>query len=295
VNDCLSGAPTISDADHIRGELCDLLKSAGMTLRKWRSNSIDFRKTIPPYLIETADLQLPSPLNSPKALGICWDVSDDTLQVFVPEVENRTITKRYIASITAKIYDILGLFAPAVIPAKLLLQELWRSGLGWDASIPEDIASKWSAWTSELSHLANHPITRRLVKEDNPVEFRSLHGFSDASQQANGAAIYLRTIYKDTTASISFIFSKARVAPLSSTSIPRLELVAAHLLSKLLPYVAKLLNIDISHTFAWTDSSIVLCWLQKSPTTLKTFVAHRIAYIHPTVGLGTSVETRVIC
>ena len=57
-------------------------------------------------------------------------------------------------------------------------------------------------------------------------------------------------------------------------TIPRLELVATHALSKLLPYIAKLLNIEISHTYAWTDTGIVLCWLQKSPSSLKTFVAH---------------------
>ncbi len=73
------------------------------------------------------------------------------------------------------------------------------------------------------------------------------------------------------------------MAPLSSTSIPRLELVAAHLLSKLLLYTAKLFAIDNPHIYAWTDTSIVLCWLRKSISSLKTFVAHRISAIQQAV------------
>ena len=56
VDDFLSGSSTIDKADALRVELCSLLQSAGMTLRKWRTNSTSFRDTIHQDLIETADL-----------------------------------------------------------------------------------------------------------------------------------------------------------------------------------------------------------------------------------------------
>ncbi len=97
---------------------------------------------------------------------------------------------------------------------------------------------------ADLPLIANHPIDRRLTKSTIPAEVRSLHGFADASELAYGVAIYLRTVHRDTTVSTTLLYAKARVAPLSTTSIPRLELVAAHLLSKLLPHVADLLGLD---------------------------------------------------
>ncbi len=157
VDDLLSGASSISEAKNIQEELCDLLKSAGMNLRKWRSNCLDFRNSIPQELLETADLQLPSPLDSTKALGMHWDVKNDAFHISVPSVDNQPITKRVVASVSAKVYDVLGLFAPAVIPSKILLQELWQLQLNWDTPIPDHLEKKWHAWASELSAISSAP------------------------------------------------------------------------------------------------------------------------------------------
>ncbi len=42
VDDLLFGADTVQEADQLRRETCDILESAGMTLRKWRTNSAEF-------------------------------------------------------------------------------------------------------------------------------------------------------------------------------------------------------------------------------------------------------------
>ena len=122
VDDFLAGASTLQEADAIRQELCHLLKSAGMTLRKWRSNDPSFLTTIPEELRELADLHLPSPLSASKALGIHWDVDKDNFYISVPSVnDNLSVTKRVIASVSAKVFDILGFFSPATVPSKILL------------------------------------------------------------------------------------------------------------------------------------------------------------------------------
>ncbi len=59
-----------------------------------------------------------------------------------PEV----VTKRAIASGVAGVFDVLGLFAPAIVPAKILLQDLWRTNLSWDDVVPDEVQTKWNLW-----------------------------------------------------------------------------------------------------------------------------------------------------
>ena len=126
VDDYLSEASTVEEAQHPWEQICQLLNLAGMKFREWRSSSNEFRKTIPSGLIETEDLLLPASDNAPKALGMHWDVSHDYLHVSTITLEMTTrITKRLIASESAKVFDVLGLFSPATIQSKVLLQCLW--------------------------------------------------------------------------------------------------------------------------------------------------------------------------
>ena len=55
----------------------------------------------------------------------------------------------------------------------------------------------------------------------------TLHAFVDASENAYGAVIYMRSKYRERNVLLSFVASKTKVAPLQSLSIPRLELMAA--------------------------------------------------------------------
>ncbi len=78
---------------------------------------------------------------------------------------------------------------------------------------------------------------------------------------------------------ITLATSKARVTPLKPVTIPRLKLSVVHLLSKFLMTVASDLGIPSSNAFAWTYSTITLCWIRKVPSSLKTFVANKVAAI----------------
>ncbi len=271
----------MEEADVFRRQLCELLSQAGMTLQKWRSNSGELRRLIPEPLLESQDLDVVTPHSVPKTLGIHWKVDTDTLHVSTPVSTNSEgiITKRVIASDTAKVFDVLGLFAPAIIPTRILLQGLWKLSLSWDDPVPPDVEMRWENWLEHLPTITNYSIPRRLSLNDHPVVFRALHGFADTSSVAYGVAIYLRQVHEGGDTTIALLTAKSRVLPLKPLTIPRAELVAAHLLARLMLRVSELLQIPLPHLFAWSDSEIVLHWLTKTPTSLDRFIANRISAI----------------
>ena len=281
VDDFMSGAESVEKTDVLRQQLCSLFSLTGMNLRKWRSNSQDLRDFIPPDLLETTDLNLPAPLSSPKALGMHWDVSQDNLHVAVPSpTQDANVTKRQVASQSAQVYDVLGLFSSVTVIPKIILQEAWKANTPWDKPVPESAAKRWNSWTSELQAISKKPVPRRINTSEKPVIFRSIHGFEDASTAAYGAVAYMRMVHEDTLVTTSLIYFKSRVALVKATMIPRLELLAAQLLAKVLSYVSKMYDMPADEIFAWTDSEIVLC---QPPAAWKTFVSHRVTEIQQAV------------
>ena len=90
------------------------------------------------------------------------------------------------------------------------------------------------------------------------IKLIELHGFSDASLQNYGACIYIRSVSQSGKVSVHLVATKSRLAPIKSTTIPRLELLGNLVLSILMNSVKNALSktISISDCYFWTDSQV---------------------------------------
>jgi hypothetical protein len=281
IEDCLTGANSTDEAINLHTQLHTLFSNSGLLLRKWNSSDPEVIKQIPVELREVQPIQsLPSPDQYTKTLGVEWNAQTDHFRLTVanlPPLKN--ITKRDLVSDVAKTFDVLGWFAPTIIKVKILLQRLWEQRVDWDDPVPEAIYDEWLKWRSELGILPTKLIPRCYFDKSTQVASLQLHGFSDASENAYAAVVYLRITDTFGKIQISLVSSKTKVAPIKKLTIPRLELCGAYLLSQLLFHTQNVFNIPLSSVYAWTDSTIVLNWLVGNPRRFKTYVGNRVSSI----------------
>ena len=147
-------------------------------------------------------------------------------------INQRPLTRRGVLSVVSSFFDPLGFAAPVVLKAKLILQNLCRLGLGWDELIPDRPADAWNKWITELSQISCLQINRCFL-DTSSLKSVQVHFFADASEGAYGVVAYTRVHNICGKVSCNFLIGKARLAPIKSMSIPRLELEAVTLAVKL--------------------------------------------------------------
>ena len=149
--------------------------------------------------------------------------------------------------------------------------------MGWDDPVPADLHEVWSKYKEQLPLLNNLRYHRCITSESSRK--LQLHGFCDANEKAYGACIYLRSTNDQGNHQCKLICSKSRVAPVTTATLPKLELCAATLLVQLFNSTVSFLRMHFSRTAFWSDSTIALKWINSTPQTLVTFVANRVAEI----------------
>ena len=208
----------------------------------------------------------------PKALGLHWDELTDSFFVSIGKSTSCSTTKRLTVSDIAWAFDVLGWLAPSTVMMKILFQKLWELHLNWDDEVPLDVQKCHQTWRNEMNEFINFLFPRCYYRLGGNIIHNELHGFADASQQVYAAMVYLQTTYFNLSPSVTLVTAKTKVVPMKILSIPCLELCAASLLEKLLASVRTALKIEIANTHAWSDSAIILYWLDGSPRKFKTFV-----------------------
>ena len=118
-----------------------------------------------------------------------------------------------------------------------MFQQLCTKGKDWDEKLLADLSAKFQQWPSKVTIVPNIEIERRYTKNKDIL----LVGLCDASKIGCAACIYLCAKYTDEYRFVKMIAAKTRVAPLTNQSIPRLELLGARILSKVIKTVKRAL------------------------------------------------------
>lgn len=150
--------------------------------------------------------------------------------------------------------------------------------IDWDNPIPADLLRQWTEYCSELPNLGTVRISRWTGTSREQMGFE-LHGFADASTRAYAAVVYLRVLHSMTNIQISLIAAKTKVAPLKTVSVPRLELNAVVLLSRLMDWTRNALNLERIPLYGWIDSTIALAWIRQHPAKWNCYVANRVSEV----------------
>ena len=163
--------------------------------------------------------------SKPKTIDIA-DMTDseveDLLNITAP------LTKRKVLAFMQAQYDPLGLVAPLLLKGKVMLRKLYGKEYtgGWDDPLKSKLATEWLTYIKELVRHGPLNFPRTVITE----ELRELWlvGFWDGSSHAHSAVIYARcwnvNMWDEETFDSNILVSKTQVAPITGSTIPRMEL-----------------------------------------------------------------------
>ncbi|XP_038106933.1 uncharacterized protein LOC119766449 [Culex quinquefasciatus] len=285
MDDVISGADDVATATELRAQLDSLLGSGGFKLRKWASNEPSVLRGV-----ARENLALPDEIDwdqeaSVNTLGLKWLPKTDCFRFKFknPAVTpGQPLTKQLILSIIATFFDPLGLLGASLVLLKMFMQKLWTlqrvdgTRYDWKDPLPPTVGEEWRKLSQHLGVLNNIRIPRCTVIK-GAVDIQ-IHCYTDASEKAYGACVYIRSKNVERKLARRLLTSKSKVAPLKQQPLPRLELNGSDLGADLVEWVIRVFGKRFP-VFFWTDSTCVLLWLKKPPSYWHTYVGNRVARI----------------
>uniref|UniRef100_A0A1I7XIX9 Pao retrotransposon peptidase n=1 Tax=Heterorhabditis bacteriophora TaxID=37862 RepID=A0A1I7XIX9_HETBA len=176
-----------------------------------------------------------------KILGIKWNTMQDILHFSLPTYNAKVTTKRTVLKFIASLYDPLGLLSPILVLAKRLLQKLWKISSPWDDEVACDLNNEWlkivSTWHNQ------HITIDRLIPTSRSNSTQ-LHCFVDASGHTYGVVAYLRLMDSSNNITTKLVFAKNRLSPIKGMTIPRLELMAILIGSRMIKFLIQPIRCD---------------------------------------------------
>ena len=239
-----SDADTAEKAFELYQSAKKVMSAGGFNLRKWNSNSSILKGMIraaEKSVENESSLKLSNDLVSKeedkadKLLGVLWDSNSDEFIFKINEIEGQVkkaaITKRALLQFMASIFDPLGFLSPFIIRLKILFQVLCTGQVKWNDPLSGELLNTWNFLVEEL-HLFSHIKIPHYYFElgKSPINIQ-IYGFSDASERAYAAVLYIRCDYGNNVVHTRLITFESRVAPVKKQTIPRLELLGALILA----------------------------------------------------------------
>ncbi|KAK6175232.1 hypothetical protein SNE40_013739 [Patella caerulea] len=310
VDDLSTGSSDVETAYQLYEDAKERFATGGFNLRKFVSNSSELRERIH---VNESKLHpgngniTSSPIHEEdetytkfmlgnstsnedqKILGIKWNFVQDNFVIDWSEVlqlaQNIVPTKRLVVSISSKLYDPMGFLSPFIVQFKLFFQDLCKRGVRWDDALEEEHLSKWRRLI-ELARNMKPILVSRCYFQNIQESIISchLHGYCDSSSKAYAAVVYLK-IVTTTSIYVRFLSSKTRIAPINSQTIPRLELLSALILARLVNTTQKALEceLQIDGIHCWTDSKVAYYWIRQEEREWKQFIQNRVEEIRKLV------------
>jgi len=201
-----------------------------------------------------------------------YDLRNVEYQSLTPNCKISSRSPRFAKGAIANISDVLK--------ARILLQRLCKQHCGWDEEVSQDYANAWQEWLQTLPTLSSVSIERCFIPPDFQRPIRcALHHFAYASTSGYVVVTYLRVVDNDGKIYCLFVMGKTCLAPLKAATVPRLELQAATLATRQDQFLRRELDIELSESTFWSDSTAVLLSINNTSKRFPTFVANRLSKI----------------
>lgn len=288
MDDFMTSVRTLLEARNLVRDVACINSEANFVMHGWASNDPRVFENLALIGTTTGDTKTTlCDQEEERVLGLYWDKTSDELgfnlgMSKIPiEIINarRRPTKREFLRIMMSVFDPLGALSPFMVNAKIILQEIWSSGIGWNTTLKDEQYKKWLVWLGSLPKISECRLPRCFQLKDTQIVSAQLHIFCDASLKAYAAVAYLRLEYTDGSIRVSFVMAKNRTAPMKPMTIPRLELNGALLASRIGKIIDRELRIHVHKRFFWTDSTTVMRWIHSEPRDKQVFVANRLGEI----------------
>lgn len=150
VDDYLDSFPSLEVAKKISHEVYFIHSKAGFHLRNWLSNSTEVIDELEGH---SPNIKKGISANSEsidKVLGMWWCTNSDsftyTFHLNQDVLSCQHPTKREILRTLMRVFDPMGLISHVLVFAKVLLKNIWRSGVHWDQPITNDHFENWLRW-----------------------------------------------------------------------------------------------------------------------------------------------------
>ncbi|GFQ72017.1 uncharacterized protein TNCT_486821 [Trichonephila clavata] len=269
MDDLLTGADDLESERKLQEQLVSLLRGAGMELHKWSASN---PLLLPDSMCQDKDLSYSSSTET-KTLGLLWKPHSGSfafkISPMTSNCDSLIVTKKSVISTIARIFDPLGLIGPVITRAKIFLQSLWQLKLDWNYPLPSNLVSYWKSFIDALESINCLNIPRYCL-QDKSIK-TELHGFSDSSEKAYGAALYLRCINSSGQISVRLLCSKSRykeLEPYDTTAVEGDDLFLQELKETSdIPLCALLKTFEpldiISNCSSFTKLQRVIAWCKR--------------------------------